>query len=275
MGFASELRPVDAKNDGVRRLREVLLRTTQAELARRLRAVPNTLGQWVRGERSPEPAMRTRLHEVLQIPVFAWDLPNALHATHDRNASTADCDTTPDGSPHLGELSDEVAVGAASGEVATIDPGVTADGGDSRRQHPVESGEIRADRPIVTSARAKLKRLVDTMQRLADDIGRSDAPLHVRVSALRAMVTPIRLLMQAEGELGASEAAVLGSPAVQRLLSDVIEALAPFPDALRAVHEKINPTTATRCHLVDEAEPIETPLGVASERANGAMKENE
>lgn len=111
------------------------------------------------------------------------------------------------------------------------------------------SEEIRAGRASSVTARGKLERLLDTMQKLADEASVQPAEERLvtlrAMSAMRALVTPIRLLMQAQGELGASDAAVLASPLVQRLLGDILEALAPFPEALRAVHAKIDPARRT------------------------------
>lgn len=87
------------------------------------------------------------------------------------------------------------------------------------------------------SARAKIDALLNSLQRLADDIG-EEATVQDRVAVLKASVQPIRLLGQLTGELGASDATVAASPHYRRIRTAIVEALSALDDggkALRAV----------------------------------------
>lgn len=68
------LRARDATNDGVRRLREQLRFQSAAQIARRLASDATAVRRWARGARTPGPEWRSRMREVLGIPVEAWEL---------------------------------------------------------------------------------------------------------------------------------------------------------------------------------------------------------
>lgn len=96
------------------------------------------------------------------------------------------------------------------------------------------------------TARAKLDELLVTLKKIADEIrleerraeeedGRPLMQVGARLALLKASVAPIRLLGQLTGELGASDTTVASSPHYRRIRVAIIEALAPFPDALKAV----------------------------------------
>jgi hypothetical protein len=92
-----------------------------------------------------------------------------------------------------------------------------------------------------TTARAKVERLVDSLQDLVDDVGESEgydgegAPLAAKLAVLRAMVQPLRLLGTFTGEIGASESTVASSPFYRRVRAAVVDALRAHPDAARDV----------------------------------------
>jgi hypothetical protein len=115
------------------------------------------------------------------------------------------------------------------------------------------SPEIRADRSPPrrqrASARERLEQLIDDLQRIVreiddarDEDGRKKKiPAAQKAALLRAMVSPLRLLGQLNGEIGVTESQLVASPIVQRLIGDIVEALKPFPEALRAVREVLAP----------------------------------
>lgn len=70
----------------------------------------------------------------------------------------------------------------------------------------------------------------------------SDATYAEKSSLIGKALSAIRLKKQLTGELGQTEAAVLASPRVRRLLADIIDALKPYPEASRAVLAKIEGT---------------------------------
>lgn len=72
------MRPNSAPNDGARRLREVLLRRTQRSVALTAKIGANTIGQYARGDRRPEPDNRAQLEIHFGIPPTSWDEPNVL-----------------------------------------------------------------------------------------------------------------------------------------------------------------------------------------------------
>jgi hypothetical protein len=62
-----------------------------------------------------------------------------------------------------------------------------------------------------------------------------EAPLGAKLSVLRAMVAPLRLLGTFTGEIGASETTVASSPFYRRVRVAIVEALRAHPDAARDV----------------------------------------
>lgn len=74
------------------------------------------------------------------------------------------------------------------------------------------------------------------MKRVASD---KTAKYSERANMLRAAMQAVRMLGQLTGELGASESAVAASPQWKRLLAELLEALQPYPDASRAVLERL------------------------------------
>lgn len=100
------------------------------------------------------------------------------------------------------------------------------------------SDEIRARAPSHprATARDKVERLVDSIQALIDDVqSDDDAPLGAKITCLRAMTGPLRLLGTLTGELGASEGTLASSPFYRRVRTALVEALRPFPEAALAV----------------------------------------
>ena len=86
------------------------------------------------------------------------------------------------------------------------------------------------------TARAKLDELLDTLRTLAEGVKRDpDATVSDRIAVLRATVTPIKLLGQLTGEIGASETTIASSPHYRRVRAVIVEALRPHPAALRDV----------------------------------------
>lgn len=110
--------------------------------------------------------------------------------------------------------SHELPVPAASG------PGL-AKGASARAQLDELAAEIRA-------------LMAQVRQGAVDEYGHGPR-LQETTSVIRTALSAIRLYGQLTGELGQSEAAVLASPHVKKLLADILEALAPFPEASRAV----------------------------------------
>lgn len=124
---------------------------------------------------------------------------------------------------------------------------------------PLESGEdetppetVRSARPNA-SARARALAIAEMIdgflseaRKPSDDEDAVHASYADKASLARAAIAANRQLAQLTGEAGASETAVLSSPVVQRLLADILSALAPHPEALRAVHAKIVPSSAAR-----------------------------
>jgi hypothetical protein len=100
------------------------------------------------------------------------------------------------------------------------------------------SSEISARTP--TTARAKVERLVDSLQRMVDLVSSAEnvgegVPIGAQLAVLRAMVAPLRLLGTFTGEIGASESVVASSPFYRRVRAIIVDALRPHPDAARAV----------------------------------------
>ena len=100
------------------------------------------------------------------------------------------------------------------------------------------SPEIRSERrtPSTSSAREKVERLVDSLQRILERVEQDpEAPLGAQLTVLRGMVGPLRLLGTFTGEIGASETRVASSPFYRRVRNAIIEALRGHPDAAEAV----------------------------------------
>jgi transcriptional regulator with XRE-family HTH domain len=72
------LRPIDAPNDGSRRIRELLKRLTSGQIAQKLLCDISTVCRYAQGRRSPERAVRQRCDEIYGIPIGSWEEPNAL-----------------------------------------------------------------------------------------------------------------------------------------------------------------------------------------------------
>lgn len=72
------LRPNEASNDGVRRLRELLRSKSAVTLARALACDPTAVRRWAREERAPGPEMRDAMEKYLGIPMTSWEAPPGL-----------------------------------------------------------------------------------------------------------------------------------------------------------------------------------------------------
>lgn len=87
-----------------------------------------------------------------------------------------------------------------------------------------------------TTARAKVERLVDSLQKMVDLVSSSEqTTVGAQLAVLRAMVAPLRLLGTFTGEIGASESVVASSPFYRRVRAVIVDALRPHPEAARAV----------------------------------------
>lgn len=75
MAARKVLRAVDASNEGVRRLREILRSRSAAVVAKRLGCDSTAVRRWAREERTPTPEWRKVLDEVLGIPESSWETP--------------------------------------------------------------------------------------------------------------------------------------------------------------------------------------------------------
>ena len=91
------------------------------------------------------------------------------------------------------------------------------------------------------SAKASLEDLVGRIRALAKDsnavdrYGQPKYTLRDRLAMANAERQAIRLYAELTGELSATEATIIASPAFKRATKRIIEALEPHPDALRAV----------------------------------------
>jgi hypothetical protein len=102
------------------------------------------------------------------------------------------------------------------------------------------SPEISARRPSHAPSGDELEDLMREIRlHLEDARHNSKATYAEKSSLIGKALSAIRLKKQLTGELGQTEAAVLASPRVRRLLADVIEALRPYPDASRAVLARV------------------------------------
>ncbi|MDX6479495.1 MAG: hypothetical protein QOG85_5 [Gaiellaceae bacterium] len=72
------LRAIEAPNDGVRRLRELLRFQSAAQLALRIGSDPTAVRRWAHAKRTPTPQWRQQMETVLKIPVYAWEDDDAL-----------------------------------------------------------------------------------------------------------------------------------------------------------------------------------------------------
>lgn len=75
--------PSEAKTEGLRRLRELLVTKTFAALARRLRCDEGTIRHYERGVRFPDTRMRRRMREEFGISENAWFPAGIIGADHD------------------------------------------------------------------------------------------------------------------------------------------------------------------------------------------------
>lgn len=98
------LAPEDAPNDGARRLREMLVRKTQSELAVICDAsgefvtsvAPGAIGAWARGDRRPIRELRVAMERAWGIRAAAWFEANSL-APSSSPATTRDPETPESG----------------------------------------------------------------------------------------------------------------------------------------------------------------------------------
>lgn len=74
---ANILLPSEATNDGVRLLRELLLRMTAGQIAKLVACDESAIRRYAREERDPHPNMRERFDSKLAIPLLAWSRPPA------------------------------------------------------------------------------------------------------------------------------------------------------------------------------------------------------
>jgi hypothetical protein len=94
------------------------------------------------------------------------------------------------------------------------------------------------------TARAQADELASQVQRLIERASRDPESTYAeRAALLRTALAVVRLRGQLTGELGASEAVLAASPQWKRLLSGILEALQPFPDAARAVLSRLENVT--------------------------------
>lgn len=75
MAVRKLLRAIDASNEGVRRLREVLRSRSAAVVARLVGCDATAIRRWAREERTPTAEWRTVLHSELGIAESAWEEP--------------------------------------------------------------------------------------------------------------------------------------------------------------------------------------------------------
>lgn len=73
----TNLRPSDATNEGSRRIRELLRRTSYGAIARKLRVDERAVRLWAREERVPNAIMRERWRDVYAWEPDIWDAPPA------------------------------------------------------------------------------------------------------------------------------------------------------------------------------------------------------
>lgn len=108
--------------------------------------------------------------------------------------------------------------------------------------------EIVAPRDSESRVRVDSDEVDELMReiRLHLQIARTDvaATYQAKSALIGKALSAIRLKKQLTGELGQTEAAVLASPRVRRLLKEILDALKPYPDAARAVLARIEGTEA-------------------------------
>lgn len=97
-----------------------------------------------------------------------------------------------------------------------------------RTEDDEEPPATSRSRDLVTRprpARERLESLIARIEAELEELDPEETPAHVRLSILRALVSPIRLLGQLTGEVGASEATVAASPFYRRVRNAIVEAL--------------------------------------------------
>jgi hypothetical protein len=89
-----------------------------------------------------------------------------------------------------------------------------------------------------TSARAKVLEQIRKLEDLERSLGKAD--VDERIAIARALATLAKTLGHLTGELGASDATVAASPHYRRVRTAIVDALKPYPDALRAVIDALS-----------------------------------
>lgn len=129
---------------------------------------------------------------------------------------------------------------AKEGRAPSPEPPTAVDELEDDDQGDEDEAPITSRSPTsATTARARVERLIARLERMADTLPKGSS-VQDRIAVVRAMTTPLRLLGQFTGELGASDATVAASPHYRRLRTAIVETLRDFPDALRAVERALS-----------------------------------
>jgi hypothetical protein len=100
---------------------------------------------------------------------------------------------------------------------------------------PADDGED----VVQQTARAHIENVLGRIWKLVDEADVDEVLPRDKAVLLTAATTAIKLLGQLTGELGASEATVFSSPHWKKLQAELVDALRPYPDALRAVAARL------------------------------------
>lgn len=171
------------------------------EVASHLGVSPSTAGYWRTGERKPNPTDRDRLSERYGIPVEAWD---ELPATRGRKKKAAEAPAVP--------------VTASEPATTTTAPATEAD----------------IDATLQSNA-ARLNRMI--LSDLARLEGEDGAALELgkRAEVLKKLSDAQVSLAKATGETVLTMQRIAAHPEFQRCARMIVDAIAPYPDALAAV----------------------------------------
>lgn len=78
MGRRERLDPKAATNEGERQLREILLRQSYGQIARKAHVDESAIRHYARARRLPSFELRPKLKELFGIPEEAWEEPASL-----------------------------------------------------------------------------------------------------------------------------------------------------------------------------------------------------
>jgi len=173
---------------------------TPEQAARRLGANLHTVGNWLRGHRRPGPTWRARAREVYAIPEGDWDLPIEFEA------------------PSVGGILGAIKSAEESPPASVVEVAPPAPAGPLEIRTKAEAEELLAACRSLREGAVK------------DPIASTAEKARVFDQCSRNIERVFKYL-----EANLTEAKILNSPRMKRILVAVLDAATPWPEAVAAI----------------------------------------